>query len=117
MPYANDSFEPIRQSLDIKPDTVDSEGAAEILKIHVETVEERARKGEIPGAIIGRKWVFIRIQLLEWLSEQIKNQTEARAGITKAPHEVKHPQSTLKAIRHTRGKRNTTPPPLPELRR
>ena len=39
--------------------------AAAFLKIHPVTLQEKARAGEIPGAKIGRAWVFIEADLLE----------------------------------------------------
>jgi excisionase family DNA binding protein len=44
--------------------------AAAILKIHSVTLAEKARSGEIPGAKIGRAWVFIELDLLEYIRSQ-----------------------------------------------
>ena len=39
--------------------------AAAFLKIHPVTLAEKARAGEIPGAKVGRAWVFLKIDLEE----------------------------------------------------
>lgn len=44
--------------------TVDADEAAAILKIHQQTVKEKARKGDLPGTRIGRRWVFVTADLL-----------------------------------------------------
>jgi hypothetical protein len=41
--------------------------AAQFLKMHPEEVRRRAKAGKIPGAKAGRAWVFIDIDLAEWL--------------------------------------------------
>jgi excisionase family DNA binding protein len=47
--------------------TLDLNEAAALLKIHPQTVLERARSGNIPAAKPGKCWVFIEEDLLEWL--------------------------------------------------
>jgi excisionase family DNA binding protein len=41
--------------------------AAELLKLHPVTVQERARAGEIPAAKPGKAWVFIEEDLVAYL--------------------------------------------------
>ncbi|MCH7510214.1 MAG: helix-turn-helix domain-containing protein [Proteobacteria bacterium] len=40
-------------------------GAADFLKISKDAVKRKARNGEIPGAKIGKCWVFIEEDLIE----------------------------------------------------
>lgn len=40
---------------------------AAYLHLHPETLREKARRGEIPAAKIGRTWRFSKAQLLQWL--------------------------------------------------
>jgi excisionase family DNA binding protein len=47
--------------------TLTLQGAASLLNIHPVTLQEKARAGEIPGAKIGKRWVFIEIDLLEYI--------------------------------------------------
>jgi excisionase family DNA binding protein len=41
--------------------------AAAFLRIHPDTLAERARAGEIPGCKVGRSWVFMPELLTEFL--------------------------------------------------
>ncbi|WP_374538533.1 helix-turn-helix domain-containing protein [Chitinimonas taiwanensis] len=58
--------------------TLDIKGAAELLNVHENTVLTLAAEGDIPGAKIGRAWVFIEDDLIVWLRLKTKTQTEAR---------------------------------------
>jgi excisionase family DNA binding protein len=46
--------------------------AADLLKIHPVTLQDKARSGEIPAAKIGKCWVFIEVDLLEYIRSQYK---------------------------------------------
>jgi excisionase family DNA binding protein len=50
--------------------TLTLQQAAALLKIHPVTLQEKARAGVIPGAKIGRAWVFVEIDLLEHIRAQ-----------------------------------------------
>ena len=52
--------------------TLTLQEAARMLKIHPVTLQEKARSGEIPGAKIGRSWVFVEIDLLEHIRSQYR---------------------------------------------
>ena len=45
-------------------ETLNLKQAAELLNIHRETLRQGAKAGEIPGAKIGKSWVFIKEDLL-----------------------------------------------------
>src|SRR5438309_10933578 len=45
--------------------TLDLEAAAALLHIHPVTLQEKARSGEIPGAKIGKCWVFVDVDLID----------------------------------------------------
>ena len=47
--------------------TLTLQQAAALLKIHPVTLQDKARAGEIPGAKVGRAWVFVEIDLLEYI--------------------------------------------------
>lgn len=47
--------------------TLDLHKAAELLKIHPVTLQQKAKSGEIPGAKIGKCWVFIDLDLIEYI--------------------------------------------------
>jgi excisionase family DNA binding protein len=59
------------QSLTIKE-------AAEFLKCGVSTLQRKAKSGEIPARKIGKKWVFIREHLADFVSGRY---TQAREGL------------------------------------
>lgn len=59
------------------PPTLDSHEAAEFLKCSVEQVEKLARDGDLPGTKIGKSWVFVGPDLIEWLREQVASNTDA----------------------------------------
>ena len=42
------------------------EGAA-LLDFHPEYVRQMARDGRIPAVKVGRKWRFVREQIIDWL--------------------------------------------------
>ncbi|WP_425435879.1 helix-turn-helix domain-containing protein [Methylobacillus rhizosphaerae] len=50
------------------------EEAAQFIKVHPITLSEMARRGEIPAAKPGKKWVFIDVDLVEWLRSNYKAQ-------------------------------------------
>jgi len=46
---------------------LDSDEAADLLKIHPKTLQRMARRGTVVGIRIGRLWRFRASQLNEWL--------------------------------------------------
>ena len=60
------------------PDTLNAADAAAVLHADQETVLMLARKGELPGAKIGKSWVFLRSDVLEYLSNRVKQETDLR---------------------------------------
>lgn len=53
--------------------------AADLLKVHENRVMEWAAAGIIPGAKLGRAWVFIDDDLFAFLRRQITEQSATRA--------------------------------------
>ncbi len=47
--------------------TLDLSQAAELLHLHPDTVQQRAKAGEIPAAKPGKCWVFVEADLIDWL--------------------------------------------------
>ena len=58
--------------------TFDIDECAEFLKIDSTTVSEMAGMGELPGARIGRGWVFLEEDLVEYLRTQVRAQRRER---------------------------------------
>lgn len=52
--------------------TLDSELAAQLLNCSTAHLHRLARAGTIPGAKVGRGWVFIEQDLLDWLRLRMK---------------------------------------------
>ncbi|OGT17293.1 MAG: hypothetical protein A2522_06855 [Gallionellales bacterium RIFOXYD12_FULL_53_10] len=48
-------------------DTLNLKDAAALLKIHPVTLQSKAKSGEVPGAKVGRSWVFVQIDLLSYI--------------------------------------------------
>jgi len=59
-------------------DTFNALGAATLLHADVETVLALARKGELPGTKIGKSWVFLRTDILDFLRERVRHDTALR---------------------------------------
>jgi excisionase family DNA binding protein len=77
--------------------TLSAKEAAEYLHVSQDTVKELAASGKLPGAKIGKAWVFTDTHLADYLADEISRQTAA--------------------IRRARGatetkSRQRTPPPL-----
>lgn len=53
-------------------DFVYKDEVALLLGVHPVTVTKMAKRGEIPGLIIGNKWCFNRDQINEWIRDKMK---------------------------------------------
>ena len=58
--------------------TFDIHQAADFLKVDRTTALELAQRGDIPGARIGRAWVFLREDLQDYLRDRVRQQTNKR---------------------------------------
>lgn len=58
--------------------TVDLRGAAALMKVHPRTVEAMARDGRLPAAKIGRSYVLMERDVLDFIERQIASQTARR---------------------------------------
>jgi hypothetical protein len=52
------------------PETLNLEEAADFLKIHTVTLSIKAASGQIQGAKIGKRWVFLKIDLIMHIRSQ-----------------------------------------------
>lgn len=104
--------------------TLDIDECAAFLKVNRSTAFELAQSGELPGAKIGRAWVFLEDDLVEYLRAKVRQQQEQRQAKASAPTVVKQEPKPIKteaisafpAIRRqSRGGRRTPLPVLPEL--
>jgi len=91
-------------------ETLNDDGAAALLHAEVETVRLLARSGELAGAKIGRSWVFLRSDVLQFLRERIdKDTAQRRCARTAASQPLAH----LLPVPPRRRRR--APPVLPSL--
>lgn len=60
------------------PETLDIEEAAAMMKAKVDTIEQIARRGDLPGTKIGKCRVFFRSDVIAYLRHVIDDDTENR---------------------------------------
>ena len=60
---------------------LDSDEAAQLLKIHPKTLQRMARRGEIPGVQIGKLWRFRRSELNAWMEGIITRSYPCRLNL------------------------------------
>ena len=58
--------------------TLDLEECAEYLKIDISTASTLAAEGILPGAKIGRRWVFPLVEISDYLRAEVKRQQLSR---------------------------------------
>lgn len=64
--------------------TLDLNEAADMLRMHPVTLAERAAAGAIPGAKIGKRWIFIDEDLFEWIRSKYRTPTEIKPPLFQA---------------------------------
>lgn len=102
-------------------ETLGVDDCAEFLHVHRNTVLELAGSGELPGAQVGRSWVFLKEDVVAYLRKRINEQTANRRALAEAERLLdsgeKSPDvlANVTSIRHGRGNRRKTPPALPDL--
>jgi excisionase family DNA binding protein len=75
---------------------LDSQQAAELMRVHPETVKRRARSGEIPGMKFGKLWRF-RISALESFVQEMMQENRDTGDENMAPSEP-----AVRAVRNRR---------------
>ncbi|MFJ1260550.1 helix-turn-helix domain-containing protein [Cupriavidus sp. CuC1] len=63
------------------PETVDINGAADLMKIHPKTVLVMINSGALPAARIRRAYVLMTKDVLDYIQQQIIHQTAERLAI------------------------------------
>ena len=58
--------------------------AARLLRLSPDALMRRARAGKVPGAKIGRQWVFVRADLVELIRQQARERASAHANLISA---------------------------------
>ena len=83
--------------------TLDVAAAARLLKIHPITLKRMAKTGDIPGAKIGRRWVFVEVDLLAHLRAQYVRRVQRSESME---HVICH--STSAKTHHIGGSKSPT---------
>ncbi len=60
--------------------TVDAREAAHMLKVHYETVLDLIAKGTLPAAKVGRTYVMMTQDVIDYVQKSIEQQTAERMG-------------------------------------
>jgi excisionase family DNA binding protein len=50
------------------PEVMDSQAAAQLLRVHLTTIQELVRRGALPGRKVGKDYRFLKSALLAWLA-------------------------------------------------
>ena len=90
--------------------TLDVDECAAYLKVDRTTVMKLAMHGVLPGAKIGRAWVFPEDELSLFLSNEVKRQQAERRELQVASHDADTPVSNSRSkpdapVRRGRGQR------------
>lgn len=83
------------------------EGAAEFLNVSPDTIKDLAHNGIVPGAKIGKCWVFADEDLAAYLRQEVRRQTAERRG--EKPGQEEKPKVPTA---HSRFKREPRKPPV-----
>jgi excisionase family DNA binding protein len=92
--------------------TYDIDETADFLKVDRETARDLATAGELPGAKVGRAWVFLETDLVEFLKDRVRRQTNQRRAEEAARQEL---ERSLSAAQGRSTSRKRPLPKLPEL--
>lgn len=95
--------------MDESLNTMNADQVAEVLGCSSKTVIEKASNGEIPGAKIGKGWIFRESDVVRYLGEEISNQTKARKNRWQKPI---HNSKDLPLSHTGPNKRRRSPPDL-----
>lgn len=102
-------------------ETFGVEEAGAFLNACRNTILELAATGELPGAKIGREWVFLKSDVVEYLRKKIREQSSQRRSLNAADHIIEkgkqnNPRSIMTSVGQIRrATHRKTPPPLPEV--
>ena len=89
-------------------ETLTLQEAADFLKIHPVTLLDKANAGIVPGAKIGKRWVFVKIDLIEHIRSQYRRralQGEHERNITCHSSNARTPQIGGSNSRHAADRR------------
>lgn len=59
-------------------ETLDTKGAAELLHISVQFAQQLANRGEIPAVQLGKSFLFLKSDLIQWLADRARSEQRER---------------------------------------
>lgn len=62
------------------PEVLDSAAVALLLKVHLTTVQELARRGDLPGRKVGKDYRFFKEAVVAWLSQAATQSVPVKRG-------------------------------------
>ena len=92
--------------------TYDINEAADFLKVDRSTALDLANLGSLPGAKVGRAWVFMEDELVAYLRDVTRRQTQVRRANAEAAQALDQAQREPKPLQRSRRR---PVPDLPEL--
>jgi len=66
--YTRRTSPKLRHKNKITMQTIDIQEAAQFLKMNEEVLRRKARRHEIPGKKAGKRWIFVKEHLADWIS-------------------------------------------------
>lgn len=101
-------------------ESMNSEECAAFLHIHENTLMHLISTGEIPAAKIGKCWVFLKGDVVEYLRKQIRTSTAARKALHVVEVELdsseqRNEHAVTPTLIRRGAPRRKTPPKLPDL--
>jgi excisionase family DNA binding protein len=93
--------------------TYDIHEVAEFLKIDRSTALDLAAIGELPGAKVGRAWVFLESDLVAYLEDKVRYQTMERRE--ESSIQKQQGQNLVEFSFRTNRRRARQPPHLPDV--
>lgn len=69
-------------------DTLNTEEAANILKCSQQLACELARRGEVPAMMLAGQWLFVREQLMQWITDRAREEQAKRREMTLAASKI-----------------------------
>lgn len=72
-------------------ETLDTKGAAELLHVSEKLTAKMAREGEIPAVWLAGQWLFLRLDLISWLTDKAREEQRFRREQAIAMAEIEKP--------------------------
>lgn len=74
------SVVPFRNAIEdiAMPEVLDSLAVAQLLRVHLTTVQDLARRGQLPGRKVGKDYRFLREAVVAWLGQTMAHDPQPR---------------------------------------